>query len=517
MKRARSYILALDEGTSSARSVVFDQAGRVVASAQQEFAQHFPHPGWVEHDALEIWKAQRASARLALKRAKITAHRVAAVGIANQRETVVVWDRKSGVPIYKAIVWQDRRTGDACERMRAKGAERDVARRTGLRLDPYFTATKLAWILDHVRGARARAERGELLAGTMDTWLAWKLSDGAVHATDPSNASRTLLMDLRTGDWSEPLLRMFRVPRSVLPAIVPTSGVCGTATRAHFGAEIPIAALVGDQQGALFGNQCTRPGMAKCTYGTGCFLLVNTGGKPVASRNRLLTTVAWKLGDAPLQYALEGSVFVGGAAVQWLRDGLGVIRTAPEVNELAAQVPDSGGLVLVPAFTGLGCPYWDATARGALLGITRGATKAHLARATLESIALQVTDLVHAMERDTRRPVRALHVDGGAAASDILMQSQANVLGCKVNRPGALETTAIGAAMLAGLGVGLWKKPPERAQAFARSPKRALKSARRLSRQFKPAMRAADRRAVLAVWHRAVERASHWTKDANTP
>jgi glycerol kinase len=498
MARSRRFILALDEGTSSARSVVFDAGGRAVAVAQRELAQHYPQPGLVEHDAEEIWRAQLWSAREALRRARVRPQEVAAIGIANQRETVVVWDRRTGKPIHRAIVWQDRRTADVCDRLRKRGHEREVARTTGLTLDPYFSGTKLAWLLDHVPGARSAARAGRLAAGTVDTWLLWKLTNGRVHATDPSNASRTMLMDLRRLAWSPRMLELLRVPREVLPEIVPTSGVAGTTTRTHLGAEMPVAALVGDQQASLFANGCTRPGSAKCTYGTGCFLLAHTGKRPVASRNRLVATVAWQVGRARPEYALEGSVFVGGAAIQWLRDGLGIIRTAPEVNELAASVPDSGGLVLVPAFTGLGSPHWDAQARGALLGLTRGATRAHLARATLEGIALQVCDVVNAMERDTRLRLRTLVADGGAAASDVLLAIQADLLGASVARSSQLEGTARGAAMLAGMGVGLWKSPP------------ALQGPTRKRRTFKASMGAAARRAALGQWQRAVERALGW-------
>jgi glycerol kinase len=499
---ARAFILALDSGTSSVRSIVFDARGREVSSAQKEFRQFFPQPGWVEHCADEIWRMQVQTARRALREAGITASQLAAVGITNQRETIVVWEKASGKPIHHAIVWQDRRTAGACAKLKARGLERDTTKRTGLVLDPYFSATKIAWILDHVRGARARAERGELLAGTIETWLTWKLTNGAVHVTDPSNASRTLLFNLSSGDWDGLLLRRFNVPRAMLPRIVPSSGVCGTVARVHLGAQVPIGALIGDQQSALFGQLCTAPGMAKCTYGTGCFLLANTGSTIVRSRSRLLTTVAWQIQGAPTQYALEGSVFMGGAAVQWLRDGLQIIKKSQGVNALAARVPDSGGVVLVPAFTGLGSPYWDASARGAILGMTRGTTKAHIARATLESIAYQVADLIHAMEHDVRRRVGELHVDGGAAASDLLLQLQANILGTRVQRPRVLETTALGAAMLAGLAVGVWKSQA------------ALRTFRQVDKTFRSTMSAAERRAGIKLWHKAVSRAGNWATQA---
>lgn len=496
---ASPVLLALDEGTTSARAMVWSANGAILGAAQREFAQHFPHDGWVEHDADEIWETQRAAARAALRAAGVKPARVAAVGVANQRETIVVWDRRTGRPVHRAIVWQDRRTTEACAALQRSGLEPDISRRTGLRLDPYFSATKLAWILDNVPGARRRAEQGHLLAGTMDTWLAWKLTSGAAHVTDPSNASRTLLFNLRSCAWDPVLLRRFRIPASMLPCVVPTSGVCGTVARGVLGAGVPLAALVGDQQGALFGQQCVRPGMAKCTYGTGCFLLLNTGARIPRSRSRLLSTVAWKIGGAPTQYALEGSVFVGGAAVQWLRDGLHLIQRSDQVGPLALSVPDSGGVMVVPAFTGLGCPYWDPHARGAVLGITRATTGAHLARATLEGISHQVADVIHAMEHDTRSHVRTLHVDGGAAASDALMQIQADLLGARVERPRTLESTAWGAAALAGIAVGVVRMGAR---------------VRQTDRVFAPRMSPARRSAARALWQRGVERAAGWRQES---
>ena len=492
------HILALDQGTTSSRSIVYNDRLEVVASAQKEFTQHFPLPGRVEHDALEIWDSVLSTAREAISKAGITASSIAAVGITNQRETVVVWDRKTGEPVHRAIVWQDRRTAEAMSAFREAGREQLVQHRTGLLLDPYFSASKLAWILQNIPDGQARAESGELAAGTIDSWLIWKLSGGSSHVTDVSNASRTMLMNIRTGGWDPDLLGLFNIPESILPRISPTSGDLGTVDAAHFGTAIPVRSAVGDQQSALFGQLCTRPGLVKCTYGTGCFLLAHTGTDAVASANRLLTTVAWQIGDRPLEYAVEGSVFMGGAAIQWLRDGLGIIKSAPEVNALASGVPDSGGVYLVPAFTGLGAPYWDPDARGTILGLTRGSTSAHIARATLEGIAFQVADLVAAMEKDSGKKISVLRVDGGACASDLLMQIQSDLLGRTVERPVNIETTALGAAMLAGLGAGIWPDVE------------ALSKIRSVDRRFEPTVTATNRRARLKTWKRAVKRARNW-------
>ena len=405
-------VLALDQGTTSSRAILFDRRGRPIASAHEEFRQHFPRPGWVEHDPGDLWETTRRVAMAVLRKARAGRGDVAAVGIANQRETTLLWDRRTGRPLHRAIVWQDRRTAAACAALEKKGLSGLLRRRTGLLLDPYFSGTKLAWILDHVPGARARARRGELAFGTVDTWLLWRLTGGRVHATDASNASRTLLAGLRTGDWEEPLLRALRIPREVLPEIRPSSGIFGEITGIEALRGVPVAGIAGDQQAALFGQGCFRPGMAKNTYGTGCFMLMNTGTRPVASRHRLLTTIAWRIGDRT-EYALEGSVFVGGAVVQWLRDGLGLIRRSSDVEALAAQVADNGGVSIVPAFAGLGAPHWDPAARGAIVGVTRGTTAAHLARAALESIAFQTADLIGAMEADSGRRIRELRVDGG--------------------------------------------------------------------------------------------------------
>jgi glycerol kinase len=486
-------LLALDQGTTSSRALVFDQSGTVLGLAQRELRQIYPRPGWVEHDPLEIWQSQLEVARAALAQAGVAAAEIAALGITNQRETVVVWERASGRPIANALVWQDRRTAGACDRLRQDGLEPLFAARTGLRLDPYFSATKLAWLLDHVDGARAQAARGRLAFGTVDSWLLWNLTAGRLHATDLTNASRTLLCALGSGGWDEELLRHLAVPRELLPEIRPSSGFFAATEPALLGAAIPISGVAGDQQAALFGQDCTRPGMVKNTYGTGAFLLMNTGHQPVPSASGLLTSPAWQIAGEPTEYALEGSVFIAGAAVQWLRDGLGLLRSAAEVEALAASVPDSGGAVLVPAFTGLGAPHWDPYARGALLGISRGTTAAHLARAALEGIAFQVTDVLGAMAADSGITPEELRVDGGAAANDLLLQLQADLAGITVARPRLLETTAWGAARLAARGVGVegageWR--PERV--------------------FSPALAPARAAALRARWHRAVERAKAW-------
>ena len=492
------YLLALDQGTTSSRAVVYDETCTPVASAQKEFTQHFPQPGWVEHDAGEIWHSVVETARDAMRRAEIEAGPLAAIGLTNQRETIVLWDRATGQPVARAIVWQDRRTAGVMSALRDAGRESFIQQKTGLVLDSYFSASKLRWLLDQSPGTRARAEAGELAAGTIDSWLIYKLTRGREHVTDVTNACRTMLMNLHTGAWDEELLALFDIPAAVLPRIAANGVKLAESEPGFLGRPVAICGGVGDQQSALFGQLCTRPGLVKCTYGTGCFMLACTGAEPVASENRLLTTVAWKLGDAPMQYALEGSIFMGGAAIQWLRDGLKIIRTAPEVNALAAEVPDSGGVYLVPGFTGLGAPYWDSTARGTLLGMTRGTTSAHLARATLEGIAFQVADLLGAMERDSGQKINTLRVDGGASASDLLMQIQADVLDVVVERPRNLETTALGAAMMAGLGAGVWRDVEE------------LRQVREVEREFRPALAAEARRGKLRSWSRAVERARGW-------
>jgi len=490
-----SFVLALDQGTTSSRALVFDHAGTVHAVAQQEFRQIFPQPGWVEHDAAEIWATQSGVMHEALARAGIGARDIAAIGITNQRETTVLWDRATGQPVAHAIVWQDRRTASLCDELRAAGHAGMIAHKTGLVLDAYFSGTKLKWLLDHVKGARDRALNGELAFGTIDAWLVWNLTRGAAHVTDPSNASRTLLFDIHRGDWDDELLALFDIPRQVLPRIVPSSGVCGHAQVG--GIDVPIAGMAGDQQAALFGQACHAPGLAKNTYGTGCFLLLNTGHRAVASANNLLTTVAWQRNGAT-DYALEGSVFIGGAVVQWLRDGLKIIRTAAEIEALAASVPDNGGVYLVPAFAGLGAPHWDAYARGAMFGLTRGASGAHIARAALEAIAFQSVDVLTAMQKDAGITLTELRVDGGATANNLLMQIQADLLGVPVVRPKVLETTALGAGYLAGLAVGYWQDAADVAANW------------RVDRVFEPAM-ARDRALELSAgWNKAVERARGW-------
>jgi glycerol kinase len=494
---APSHVLALDQGTTSSRALLFDGGGALVSLAQKEFTQFFPRPGWVEHDPREIWESQLAVAREALERAGLGASDVAAVGIANQRETAVVWERSTGRPVCPAIVWQDRRTADLCERLKREGKEDLVRERTGLLLDPYFSATKLAWILDHVPGARADAEAGRLAFGTVDSWLLWNLTGGALHATDVTNASRTLLWDIRRGAWDDELLAVFGIPRALLPEVRSSSEVYGTTDVLGGAIPIPLAGVAGDQQAALFGQACLRPGMAKNTYGTGCFLLMNTGTAPIASRHQLLTTPAWRIGGST-DYALEGSVFTGGAVVQWLRDGLGLVRSSPEIEALAASVPDAGGVLLVPAFTGLGAPHWDPYARGLLIGITRGTSAGHLARAALEGIAFQVADVLTAMEADSGVPLAELRVDGGAAANDLLLQLQADLMGVPVTRPALLETTALGAAFLAGLAVGLFRDLDDLAAHW------------RAERTFEPTMERGRAAEMRARWARAVERAKGW-------
>lgn len=495
------YVLALDQGTTSSRAIVFDRGGQAVAAAQQEFRQIFPQPGWVEHDANEIWASQRAVAQQTLKKLGPRAGSGdLAIGITNQRETTVLWDRATGQPVANAIVWQDRRTAARCDELRRQGKAKLIQKKTGLVIDAYFSATKLQWLLDNVPGARARAGRGELAFGTIDSWLIWNLTGGKVHATDTSNASRTMLFNVHTLRWDDELLRLFDIPRSVLPGVVPSSGVLGHTDAALFGAAIPIAGLAGDQQAATFGQACFAPGMAKNTYGTGCFMLMNTGAAAVPSRNKLLTTVGWQ-GPPGLNrtaYCLEGGVFMAGATIQWLRDGLQMIQSAPEVEALAGLVPDTGDVYLVPAFAGLGAPDWDGYARGTLLGMTRGTTRAHIARAALEAIALQVADVFDAMARDSGIALKELRVDGGACSNNLLMQMQADFLGVPVVRPRVTETTALGAAYLAGLATGLWRDARE------------ITAQWQVDRRFEPQLSAPLRRAKLARWRKAVERSKAW-------
>jgi glycerol kinase len=489
------YILALDQGTTSSRSILFDRSGNIKATAQREFAQHFPHPGWVEHNANDLWNSQSSTIQDVIAQAGIRPQDIAAIGITNQRETTVLWDRKTGVPVAHAIVWQDRRTADFCAQLKAEGHEARTVQITGLLLDPYFSGTKLSWLLDHIPGARARAEKGELAFGTVDSWLTYKLSGAQkIHVTDFSNASRTLLMDLTTGQWSQEMLKMLNIPAACLPKIVPSQGVvCEVDLQGH---RLPVAGLAGDQQAALFGQACFQPGMAKNTYGTGCFLLMNVGTQPVASHNRQLSTSAWQIPSGKT-YALEGSVFVAGAVVQWLRDNLKLINQASDVEALAASVNSSEGVVFVPAFTGLGSPHWDPNARGTLLGLTRGTGPAHIARAALEAIALQSADLISGMQADAR-PITELRVDGGATANNLLMQIQADLLGVPVVRPKVTETTALGAAYLAGLAVGFWPSLEEVATHWQQD------------RIFQPQITVDERHSRLALWNKAIERSKQW-------
>ncbi len=491
----KQYILALDQGTTSSRAILFDHGGRLCGSAQQEFPQHFPTPGWVEHDATDIWESQLACARQVLRESGVSAGQVAGIGIANQRETTVVWDRNSGEPIAPAIVWQDRRTADACERLRAEGKAGLIQEATGLELDAYFSATKLQWLLDKVPGARGRAMRGELAFGTVDSWLVFKLTGR--HVTDVSNASRTMLFNINGMRWDDGLLGLFDIPAGVLPQVVSSSEVVGHSDSSWFGQPIPVAGIAGDQQAATFGQACHRQGMVKNTYGTGCFMLMHAGAHPVASHNRLLTTVGWRI-DGETDYLLEGSVFMGGATVQWLRDGLGIIEKSCDVEDLALSVPDNGGVYLVPAFAGLGAPHWDPYARGMLIGMTRGSGRGHIARAALEAIAYQSAELLMAMQKDAAFPVTEVRADGGAARNDLLMQFQADLLGVSVVRPKVTETTALGAAWLAGLALGFWESREE------------IEAQWEAERQFDPAMPADRRDSLLATWARAVERSRGW-------
>ena len=492
------YILAIDQGTTSSRAILFDRDGHIHGTAQQEFKQIFPHPGWVEHDANEIWSSQLAVAQQVLRDHHLTAHDVAAIGITNQRETTVLWDKKTGEPVANAIVWQDRRTANLCDALRADGKGPLVQEKTGLIIDGYFSGTKLSWLLDNVTGARERAERGELAFGTVDAWLIYKLS--GEYVTDTSNASRTMLFNIHTLNWDDELLALLRIPRSILPQVVPSSGIAAQTRVEFFGASIPIAGIAGDQQAATYGQACYHSGMVKSTYGTGCFILMNTG-QAVTSKNNLLTTVGWTTGHSTphhTDYMLEGGVFMGGATIQWLRDGLGIIKQSSDVESLASNVKDSDGVTFVPAFSGLGAPHWDAYARGTLLGLTRGTTAGHIARAALEGIAFQTADVVSAMQKDATLPLKELRVDGGAANNNLLMQFQADIMGVPVVRPQVTETTALGAAYLAGLGVGFWSSQEEIAAQW------------KVERRFEPSMAADERASRLEVWNRAIDRSKTW-------
>ena len=497
MSFKNKYVLAIDQGTTSSRAIIFNHQGEIVVTSQKDFQQYFPQLGWVEHDPNEIWYSQSSVIMEAMAKADLTDKNIACIGITNQRETTIVWDKETGFPVYNAIVWQDRRTADYCEELKANGYAEMIHNKTGLVIDAYFSATKIKWILDNVKGIRERANRGELCFGTVDSWLVWKLSRGEKHITDVSNASRTMLFNIHTLEWDKELLELFTIPESMLPEVKTSSEVyCETKTPI-FSSGIPVAGIAGDQQSALFGQLCLEEGMTKTTYGTGCFMVMNTGKKPVVSHNNLLTTIAWKIGEE-VTYALEGSVFNAGSTIQWLRDELGIISSAPEIDVLAATVPDSGGVVVVPAFTGLGAPYWDMYARGAILGVTRGTGRAHIARAVLSCIAAQVTDLMLAMRQDAGCDIALLRADGGASVSDVLLQMQADLLRIPVDRPEMVETTAFGAAALAGLSCGFWQSMEE------------LSSLRRSQRVFLPTRPQADCDRDYRLWKRAVSRASDW-------
>lgn len=491
------FILSFDQGTTSSRAIIFDRNGNIVASAQKEFKQHYPKPGWVEHDPLEIWASQAEVAATAISKAGLNGGNIAAIGITNQRETTIVWDRETGKPVYNAIVWQDRRTSGICDDLKADGWAEKIQRKTGLIVDAYFSGTKLKWILDHVEGARDKAAEGRLAFGTVDSWLIWNLTGGSLHVTDVTNASRTMLFNIHSGAWDAELLELLDIPQSLLPDVRNSSEVVGETETGIFTHKIPIGGIAGDQQSALFGQMCVRPGMVKNTYGTGCFMLMNTGTEPRPSSNNLLTTVAWKIGDR-MEYALEGSVFIGGAVVQWLRDELGVIRSSGEIEKLAGSVQNTGGVYFVPAFSGLGAPHWDQYARGTIIGLTRGTNAAHIARAALESIAYQSMDVLKAMVNDSGIDIQELRVDGGAAVNNLLMQFQADILNVPVLRPGILETTALGAAYLAGLAVDYWKNLDD------------IKEQWQLDRAFNPQMKLETVRTHLNGWQRAHERSKGW-------
>ena len=496
----KQFVMALDAGTTSNRCILFDKQGNICSVAQKEFTQYFPKPGWVEHDADEIWSTQLGVAVEAMSKIGAEATDIAAIGITNQRETVIVWDKKTGEPVCNAIVWQCRRTAGFCDKLIAEGLEDMIRRKTGLKIDAYFSATKIKWILDHVEGARQRAERGELLFGTVETWLIWKLTKGKVHVTDYSNASRTMLFNINTLQWDEDILKLLDIPVTMLPEVKPSSCIYGESDPSYFGGSIPIGGAAGDQQSALFGQTCFQPGEAKNTYGTGCFLLMNTGEKPVFSDNGLLTTIAWGL-DGKVNYALEGSIFVAGAAIQWLRDEMRLIDSSEDSEYMANKVPDTNGCYVVPAFTGLGAPHWDPYARGTIVGITRGVNKYHVIRATLESLAYQVNDVLKAMEADAGITLSSLKVDGGASANNFLMQFQADISNAPVNRPKCVETTAMGAAYLAGLATGYWKNKEEVLKNWA------------IDRIFTPEIQAEEREKKVKGWNKAVRYAYHWAKD----
>ena len=493
------YILSFDQGTTSSRAIIFNKQGNILSTAQKEFTQIFPKPGWVEHDANEIWSTQLGVATEAILKAGITVHDLAAIGITNQRETTIVWDRKTSQPIYNAIVWQDKRTSDYCNQLKKEGLEQTIKEKTGLVIDSYFSATKIKWILDNVDGAKAKADNGELCFGTVDSWLLCKLTNGQLHATDVTNASRTMLFNIHTMQWDDDLLKVFGIPASMLPEVKSSSEIYCHTQRIISAAQVPVSGIAGDQQAALFGQMCTQSGMVKNTYGTGCFMLMNTGDKPVMSKNNLLTTVAWKI-NGQVQYALEGSVFIAGAVVQWLRDGLRLIQTSGDVEELAGKVADNGGVYMVPAFTGLGAPYWNQDARGLIVGITRGTTDGHIARAAIESIAFQTMDVLRSMEADAGMHIKEVRVDGGATVNNQLMQFQSDILGSNVIRPVVTETTALGAAYLAGLAVGYWNDMQELEQNWQKE------------RAFEPIMTEEERTRLSNQWQRAINAVQAWTK-----
>ncbi|MCL4133291.1 UNVERIFIED_CONTAM: hypothetical protein GTU68_028690 [Idotea baltica] len=494
------YILALDQGTTSSRAIVFDKKGNIISIAQKEFTQHFPKPGWVEHDPTEIWSTQAGVATEAIAKKGLNVENIAAIGITNQRETVVVWNKNTGQPVYNAIVWQDKRTSDYCDRLKSQGKSNLIREKTGLVIDSYFSGTKVKWILDNVDGARKKAENGELIMGTIDSWLIWNFTKGKQHVTDVSNASRTMLFNINTMDWDDELLGLLTIPRSMLPEVKQSSEVYGHTQSTFYDTKIPIAGIAGDQQAALFGQMCTKPGMVKNTYGTGCFMLMNIGDKPTVSKNNLLTTVAWKI-NGKTSYALEGSIFIAGAVVQWLRDGLKIIRLSADVENLASSVDSSEGVYFVPAFAGLGAPHWNQQAQGTIFGLTRGSTDAHIARAALESIAYQTMDILKAMEADSGIAIKELRVDGGATVNDMLMQFQSDVLNTVTVRPKVVETTAMGAAFLAGLAVGYWESAEE------------IQEIWQTDRHFKPKEDRVKIDLEIKGWYRAIDALEYWTKD----
>ncbi|MBD3628686.1 glycerol kinase GlpK [Cyclobacterium sp.] len=500
MKQDNQYLMALDQGTTSSRAIIFNQKGQIFSSAQKDFEQIFPQSGWVEHDPEEIWTSQASVATEAITRAKISAHQIAGIGITNQRETTIVWDRNTGEPVFNAIVWQDRRTSAFCNTLKENGHSEMVRDKTGLIIDAYFSGTKIKWILDNVDGARERASKGELCFGTVDSWLVWKMTAGRAHITDITNASRTMIFNIHERKWDTELLDLLDIPKEILPTVKSSSEVYGTTSGDLLSAKIPIAGIAGDQQAALFGQLCTEPGMAKTTYGTGCFLVMNTGDKPVKSNNQLLTTVAWQIGEK-VNYALEGSVFIGGAAIQWLRDGISILKDAKDSENMAKSLEDNGGVYFVPALTGLGAPYWDQDARGAFFGITRGTSRAHLSRAGLEAIAYQVYDVLKAMEKDAGEETIEMRVDGGATANDFLMQFQSDLNQCEIKRPAIIETTALGAAYLAGLAIGFWKDVDE------------IRELWKADESFKPKKDKKQMEKNLKYWHKAVNRSLNWLND----